>query len=178
MIRTIKDTIHPGFLLERTGRYWLLANDLRLRAPHRHTLAFSLDADGGRSPFPFFRSDPPTGIAKMCDALIAVAHKDKVFLLAIEQKTSHAEGYKEQLANGRHFCNWLFSLYEEHGYLDVEVVSVALLIWQPRQSPAKGTTTHDQQPPAQKSRHGFDWFVERRNCQEIHLQVLLDSCVE
>ena len=144
IIETIRQTIHQDCLLKRKDRDWQIGESplVNLRAPHRHSIGFSLD-NRAKEPFPFFSSQPPAGLVKMCDAIIALPYKETLYLFLVEQKTAHKDDYKKQLVNGALFCNWLFSLYKYHGYINVKPVLIGLLIRQPRQkAPRKGTTAH------------------------------------
>ena len=142
MINIIEKTIHPKYRLPRKKREWLLNNGVKFRAPNRHSFAFSLD-NQSETPFAFFNDSPPEHIAKMCDAIVAMNFKNELYLFIIEQKTKRSKHYEKQLANSRHFCNWLFSLYKEHKYRSLDPVYIGLLIWEPRsKSPRKGTTGH------------------------------------
>ena len=113
MIDIIEKTIALKYRLLRENRDWLLDNGVKLRAPNRHSFAFSLD-NQDEPPFVFFNASPPEHIAKMCDAIVAMNFKNELYLFVIEQKTQYPKDYKKQLTNGWHFCNWLFSLYKEH----------------------------------------------------------------
>ncbi len=171
MINTLEKTIHTDYHLKRDNLdYLLLDNEVKLRAPSDCSFAFSLDMRG-KPPFRFFRYKPPRPehIAKMCDAIVATNFKNELYLFVIEQKTRHPDDYKKQLANGRHFCNWLFSLYKEHEYYSREPVYIGLLIWEPRpKSPRKGTTAHHGKNQS-KSHPLFDLFLEKRNIKDISL---------
>ena len=139
-----EETINEKLQLDRQGRDWSLNEELpiTIKAPSRHSLGFSLDRDS--SPLSkLFEASPPLGIAKMCDAIIVLSHKNKDYIFLIEQKTRHKNDYKKQLDNGKYFCDWLLVLLKKHGHYDGEVVFISLLCWQPREkSPRKGTTHH------------------------------------
>ncbi len=171
IINTIKDTIDSAYHLNRDGRAWLLEDDVKLRAPHQHCLGFSLD-NHEKPPLAFFNTSPPEHIAKMCDAIVAIWHKQTLWLLIIEQKTAHKNGYKKQLTNGKLFCDWLVALYKEHGYWSSKPVFIGMLIWQPRESPRKGTTSHRDEAQFRKS-PPFDHFIELKNQTHIALDDLL-----
>ena len=119
IIEKIEKTIHTDYHLKRENlSYLLIEDEVKLRAPSHYSFAFSLDKrkKGKPTPFPFFGHKPhrPEHIAKMCDAIVAMNFKNELCLFIIEQKTQHSGEYKKQLSNGKHFCNWLFSLYKEH----------------------------------------------------------------
>lgn len=182
MIDIIEKTIHLYYHLKRKySGYFSLDNGVKLRASSHCSFAFSLDKrkKGKPTPFPFFGHKPhrPEHIAKMCDAIAAMNFKNELFLFVIEQKTQHPDDYKKQLANGRHFCNWLFSLYKEHKYYSRDPVYIGLLIWEPRpNSPRKGTTAH-QNKNQRKSHPSFDLFFEKRNIKDISLPDLAKSAL-
>lgn len=100
MIDIIEKTIAPKYRLSRKNRDWLLNNRVKLRAPNRHSFAFSLD-NQSEIPFAFFNDSPPEHIAKMCDAIVAMNFKNELYLFIIEQKTKRSKQYEKQLANGR-----------------------------------------------------------------------------
>ncbi len=182
MINTIKNTINSAYHLNRNGRGWLLDNDVTLCAPHRHCFGFSLDNHKKPPPPPppplaFFNAAPPEDIAKMCDAIVAIWHKQTLYLLIIEQKTAHKGYYRKQLANGKLFCDWLIALYKEHGHWSGKPVFIGMLIWQPRNSPRKGATSHrggQGKAPFTKS-PPFDYFIELENETCIALNALLEQ---
>ena len=87
----------------------------------------------------------------------------------IEQKTSSLGEYEKQLANGRCFCDRLFSLYKEHGYCPDDPIYIGLLIWQPRTLPSKGETSHKSEPTS-GTHHRFKYFFEEKNNRSINLQ--------
>ncbi len=144
MIEEIKNTIREKYHLKRDHRNWKLNENpvVTIRAPDRHSIGFSLD-NKKFPPFAFFSDAPPEHLAKMCDAIIALEYQKKLYLFVVEQKTAHKGDSQKQLANGKYFCDWLMSLYCEHGYLTTEPILIGLLIWQPREkSVSKGPSTH------------------------------------
>ena len=146
IINELKRTIDRKLYLRRDNRDWLIpANtDIRIRSPHRHSMGFSLDAPK-QKPLAFFSDQPPPHLAKICDALIAVVHQNRLYLFAIEAKSGNRDDYRKQLANGRHFWHWLIALCKEHEYLPLqsEPLYIAVLIWEPREKQVrKGTTAH------------------------------------
>lgn len=176
MINIIEKTIAPRYHLPRKERDWLLNNRVKLRAPNRHSFAFSLD-NQDEPPFAFFNASSPEHIAKMCGAIVAMNFKNELYLFVIEQKTKYTKQYEKQLANGRHFCNWLFSLYKEHKHCSNNPVYIGLLIWKPRlKSPRKGTTAH-QNKNQRKSHPLFDLFFEKRNIKDISFADLAQSAL-
>ena len=171
VIDTLKRVIDSQYHLPRQQRDWCLANNVRIRAPNRNAIGFSLDNESSR-PFGFLGNSPPEHIAKMCDAIIAVIHKKQAYLFVIEQKTSNKGDYKRQIANGKLFCDWLISLCRYHGYIPNESVKyIALLVWQPRTTPPKGMTTH-RQPKQAPSHPLFERVVDERNNPLVQLQRL------
>ncbi len=149
----LEETIDPRHHLSRQGRDWQLAKDIRVRAPHQRSFGFSLDRPGTR-PMAFLIGNPPADIAKMCDAIIALFHREVLYFFVIEQKTMNRDDYFKQLVNGKLFCDWLVSLYNYHGYLREHRVRtiefIALLVWEPRQSPRKGGTSPRSYQPEQR----------------------------
>ena len=133
VIDTIQQTINGQCRLRRQDRNWIIPAQppIAIRAPHRHSIAFSLD-DPQNKYLAFFDSKPPRHLAKMCDALAAVWHADQLYLFAIEVKTGNKDDANKQIANGQHFWAWLEALLKEHGYLHAEIRHIDLLIWKPR----------------------------------------------
>lgn len=174
-VATLEKTIHSRYRLTRKDRYWLLNEGVRLRAPNRHAFGFSLDRQDLK-PFAFFSDTPPEHVAKMCDAIIALSHEDNLYLFIIEQKTANPDAYKKQLTNGKLFCDWLCALFRKHGYLGAEPTFIGLLVWQPRPSPSKGTTTHDDDKVGELDM--TDLSVHRgfqaKNQQDIRLKTLIE----
>ena len=149
IIKILEQTIDDELKLKRDNRDWLIPDtntNIRARSPHRHSTGFFLDVpDSKQKPLAFFSNSPPQGLAKMCDALIAVVDQKKLYLFAIEIKSGNKDDYRKQLANGRHFWRWLIALCKEYGYLPLksEPLYVAILIWQPREKQVrKGATAH------------------------------------
>lgn len=149
IIAVLEETIDDELKLKRDDRDWLIPDtntNIRARSPHRHSMGFSLDVPGSKQkPLAFFSARPPEGLAKMCDALIAVAYRNKLYLFAIEAKSANKGDYCKQLANGRHFWCWLIALCKEHDYLppQLELLYMAVLIWKPREKHVrKGATAH------------------------------------
>ena len=169
ILKTIEKSIHKDFHLTRQGRDWLLDDDIKLRVPDRRSFGFSLD---NNLPFVFFSNSPPEHLTKICDAIVALSFKQRLYLFVIEQKSAYPEQYEKQLANGKYFCDWLFSLYREHEYCCSNPVSIGLLIWQPRQSPRKGTTSH-QPKKFTRSHRLFDAFFNEQNTKRVYLSDLI-----
>ena len=130
LIELFQRSIGNEFHLDREDRNWLLQDNnckISLRVSNRNSLGFSLDHKSQPSPFPFFSSKPPSGIAKMCDAIIALSYKDKAYIFVIEQKTNNQDSYKKQLANGKYFCDWLLMLLKEHKHYSDTPIFIGLL---------------------------------------------------
>lgn len=182
MIDTITSAISERYHLQRDGKDWLIEEShraIRLRSPSRASIGFSLDPNGSPA-LAFFSPDPPEGLAKVCDGMIAVLHRRKLYLFAIEVKSGHKGDAREQLANGRLFWRWLMDLCRQHGYLR-DLVShsyVSLLMWRPRErSPRKGATTHSGEDDLRKTTpDGFDVGFEVRNREDIALSDLIRKC--
>ena len=178
MVEIIKETIRGGYELDRPGgRDWILDNNVKIRAPHRHSFGFSLD-NPGKPPLAFFSGSPPKNIAKMCDAIVALSHREKLYLFLVEQKTANLDQCQKQLANGKFFCDWLFSLYKWHGYCTNDPVYIGLLIWQPRPLPQKEETAYRAVEVKRKAHNLFTCFFEIRNECDINLKKLVESSEE
>ena len=181
VISTLTKTINRKYLLDKDGRDWLYeekqnGQTVKLRSPSRLSLGFSLD-NRDKPPFAFLSGTPPEKIAKMCDAFIALCHQDRLYLFVIEVKNSPG-GHSKQLANGKHFCNWLFSLFKEHGYVRDDPVYIGLVIRPPRKVPDKGQTSH-RHPDLHRinvlahQRKHFEHFFIRGNNDHIFLQRII-----
>ena len=168
----LKETIAPRYHLPRENRDWLLDKGIRLRTPHRNAIGFSLD-NAEEPPLAFFSGSPPPDLAKMCDAILALDDKEVLYLFIVEQKTADAGDYAKQLANGRLFCEWLISLYRQHGYCSRQqrIEFIGLLVWEPRPTPRKGGTAH--QPYESARSPLFARFFNLRNESLIHLRDLI-----
>ena len=123
----------------------------------------------------FSRTRLPSTLPKCAMPFIALSHEENLYLFIIEQKTANPDAYKKQLTNGKLFCDWLCALFREHGYLDDDPTFIGLLVWQPRPSPSKGTTTHDDRVEeldmTDLSVHqGF----QAKNQQDIRLKTLIE----
>lgn len=169
LVELIKKTIHSNYRLNRENRNWLLDHNVKLRSPDRQSFGFSLDKPCD-PPFAFFSGDPPAHIAKMCDAIVAVSHDQKSYIFLIEQKTAHQDAYRQQLINGKLFCDWLGRLYRAHKYGVNDLVFVGILIWQPHRASHKDTT----RPRTKPEKHQlFDHFFNIKNQKDIYLLELI-----
>ena len=149
-VTLFRQCIDEKFYLQREGREWLLEDNwvLKLKTPRRDSLGFRLDEDP--SPFRFFRGSPPEGVAKMCDAIIALSYKGRLYIFLVEQKTKWEDDYEKQLKNGKYFCDWLLVLLREHGrYKDQDTVFIGLLCMR-RSSPGKELATHRKNEEIEK----------------------------
>ena len=113
----------------------------------------------------------------MCDAIIAQSYEERLYMFVIEQKTGDPDYFKKQVINGKLFCDWLCALYRSHGYMDDNPIFIALLIWEPRLSQNKGTTTHHSENGVEELdmsdlciRYGF----QVKNQRNISLEMLID----
>ena len=182
MIDTIEGAIDPLYHLDRDGKQWLVQQSpktVRLRSPNRRSFGFSLDND--RCPaLAFFSANPPEGLAKVCDGMIAVLYRQKLYLFAVEVKSGHKDDSDKQLVNGGLFWRWLIDLCKRHGYLDdsIGVCYISLLAWSPRdRAPRKGTTTHSGENAWRRSDiGGFDASFEAQNHEDIALIDLINKC--
>lgn len=168
----LKRTIAPRYYLPWDDRDWLLDKGIRLRSPHGNAIGFSLD-NAREPPLAFFSNSPPRDVAKMCDAILALDYREVLYLFIIEQKTANSGDYDKQLANGRLFCEWLISLYRQHGYCSKQqrIEFIGLLVWEPRLTPRKGGTSHQPYEPAK--RPGFPRFFNLPNESLIQLRDLI-----
>ena len=174
-VETVQNAIDVTYQLRRDKRIWLLDDapqrnqTIKFRAPDKYSMGFSLD-NASRPPLAFFSNRPPAHLAKMCDAIIAMAHKGKTYVIIIEAKTAHKDEYNKQLNNGRFFCCWLEFLCKEYGYLDSDLIYIGMLIWWPRKHAIpKGTTSHNGRLPRRIDAGEFDVCLEVRNQNHIAL---------
>lgn len=171
-LETLQKAIDEKYRLTRDGRDWKLADGVKLRVPNRHSLGFSLD-NRKNPPFAFFSGNPPTHVAKMCDAIVILPYQVNLYFFVVEQKTGNKDDYARQLANGKFFCEWLVALWCHHGYCDAASVRyVGMLVWQPRQSPRKGRTAHRKPKPGKSPL--FDLYFEEPNNPLIMLTSYLE----
>lgn len=136
-------SIDKKFHLKRQEKGWTIEGktNVQIRVPTNKSVGFCLEDRGGNNPFPFF-GNPPKHIAKMCDGIIALSHKDKDYIFVIELKSSHTDDYEKQLKNGQYFCEWLLTSLRAYGHYKEEVHFIGLLCHEPRKTPPKGTTSH------------------------------------
>ena len=182
IIKILEQTIDRKLKLKRDNRDWLIPDtNIQIRSPHRHSIGFFLDVpDSKQAPLAFFNSSPPQGLAKMCDALIAVVDQSKLYLFAIEIKSGYKVDYRKQLANGRHFWHWLMALCKEHGYLPLKPkpLYIAVLIWKPREKQVrKGTTTRNNSNSGVEigEQKGFNAQLKIQNHSQIYLYKLIEN---
>ncbi len=179
IIAVLTQAIDCQYRLKQQGRQWLIEDAVWARSPDRHSIGFSLDCDDSK-PLAFFSNRPPAHLAKMCDALIAVLYRQKLYLFAIEAKSGYKANSSKQLVNGRHFWRWLIALCREHGYLNTETKYIALLVWQPRKRQIdKGTTAHrDDLDIKVDPKTGFTARVEVKNRTSFSLADLIQQVME
>ena len=171
MISILTDSIDSCYHLRRESRDWLLVDNVKIRAKDRHSFGFSLDNSPNR-PLAFFSRNPTEHVAKMCDAIIAQMDDDILYLFVIEQKTGNRDDANKQLANGKFFCQWLISLYDYYGYWDARKVEyIGLLVWQPRRSENKGSTSHRAMQP--QTHPLFSRYYSIENRTEFSLRELI-----
>lgn len=176
IIDTITQAIDRKYHLRRQNEDWLIQGQttIQVRSPRCHSIGFSLDSPSPK-PLAFFSKSPPRHLAKMCDAMIAVLDKQKLYLFAIEVKTRNKNDSDKQLANGRHFWRWLMALCCQHGYLCTEPVYIAVLVWQPQKQVRKGATTHQGANGIYpSSQSGFDAAFEVTNQNLLRLRDLIE----
>ncbi len=185
VIDLLPRTIDPRYHLDREQRYWLVRGqqrNIRLLSPSRQSFGFSLDVpDPDNPPLAFFGGRPPKYIAKMCDCMAAVLHRDRLYLFSIEIKTADKGDANRQLANGRLFWRWLMDLYRRHGHLpgSVNVFHVGLLVWQPKQKVRqRGIVTLPKSGNLKKvpTSDGFDACFEAENLVDIPLAAPISQC--
>ncbi len=195
MINTIKESIAKYYHLERENKEWLVQGSegkIRLKVPnHRawgNSIGFSLDKDldtdlnaeiesKTRPPLAFFSGNPPENLAKMCDAMIAMTYQQKLYLLAIELKSGDTGDYKKQLANGKHFWQWLMALCKEHGYINSVPIYASVLIMEPRNTQSKGQATRQHNICIEENKVG-DWALTVKNQTTINIGDILEILAE
>ncbi len=172
VIDALKKAVDSQYHLPRVKRDWYLPNNVRIRAPNSTAIGFSLDNESN-PPFAFLGNNPPEHIAKMCDAMVAIIHKQKAYLFIIEQKTSTKGDYKKQIANGKMFCEWLIRLCHYHEIIPDDTINyIALLVWEPRPTPSKGLTSH-REPKQALSHPLFHRVIDKKNKKLVQLQSLV-----
>lgn len=147
MVELFATSITKKWHLRRNNERWQLEEnniEIEFKTPNCYSLGFSLDKP---NKFPFLNNKPPKNIAKMCDGIIAMSYKNKVYIFLIEQKTINEGQYKKQLVNGWHFCQWLLGLFKEHNYYDGKVCFIGLLYKKSKKSIHKQPTTHKKTNP-------------------------------
>lgn len=175
-IETIKNTIHQKYHLKRDHRHWVLNEQptVKLRVPNCHSIGFSLDNQN--HPLAFFSTEPPKHLRKTPDAILALKYQRKIYWFIVEQKTAHKCSYKDQLINGKYFCDWIIALCKQYGYLHSDSVCIGLLVWQPREKfVCKGTTSHHNNQPEAIQVDTFQHSFEVRDILDFSLNEVLQS---
>ena len=174
--KVLSETIHKKYHLRKKGGKLFLENNVRIQDLNKEVFGFYFDCSI-RTPFPFLNKTPPYNIAKMCDAVISLNLKEKIYIFIVAQKTKNIDEYQAKIVNGKLFCDWLFSLFREHGYLKCDPVYIGLLIREPRKQPRKGCTSqkferyaHEIPVPGIPFR-----VVEIKNNRLVHLQGILKT---
>ena len=120
----------------------------------------------------FLRVNPPSGIAKMCDAILVIEHKGKSFVIAVEMKTNNRSDYRKQIKNGWRLCQWLIELLKDHGHFKRNVKYVGILLWQPNPGQlTKGATVRKE--AIERSRHSPGIIYECKHTTEVWLHKFL-----
>ena len=129
-VALFRQCIHKDFRLKSEDGEWLLEDnwELKLRPPLGSSSELFHQLDKKKpSPFHFFSESPPKHVAKMCDAIIALSHQDRLYIFLVEQKKGKKGDYRKQLKNGKYFCDWLLVLLREYGhYKDPDPVFIGL----------------------------------------------------
>jgi len=189
LVKLMQQTINKRYSegrLKREGKSWILqeirqdtqevVREQEIRSPNRNSFAFSLDCPDPK-PLAFFSGSPPKGMARMCDAIMVCAYRQRCYLFLIELKTGDEGNYAKQLRNGKIFCDWLLRLYEEHGYHYTPPIFVGLLISFPRgSSKRKGRTAHDSTRNWKREKDVFDYRFDIENRASVPIVELCHLC--
>lgn len=149
-INALKSAIVGKYRLRPVKGGWRIKDQfttaVKLVASPENSFGFSLDKDDPKNrPFRFFTNSPPRGVARMCDAIVALHYGGKLYFFIIEQKTAHEGDFENQLANGKFFCEWLVNVLGHYDHCNPATVEyIGLLVWEPYPMPSKQTTS----PPA------------------------------
>jgi len=185
LVDLMQQTIDEKYVLDRENRNWLLqerlasSQKIKIRANNRHSFAFSLDDPMPQNrPLKFFSSQPPQGIARMCDVIMVCHYTQKCYLFLIEMKSKSKNNYRKQLNNGKLFCDWLLRLYKEHDHTHDSPVFVGLLIWFPRRQPPRKGTIHSAENSriCETSEGVFDRCFNVKNRDTIPIIELCQRC--
>jgi len=194
LVDLMRRTIDEEYVLKRQGKSWIFQEirqdtqevvyEQKIRSPDRNSFAFSLDCPDPK-PLAFFSSSPPLGVACMCDAIMVCSYKQRSYLFLIEVKTGNRGNYRDQLRNGRIFCDWLLRLYEEHDHPYVRPTFIALLIWSPREDvPERLSTVSNSEDDSgipgitrmEVEKRDFDYGFDIKNRASVPIVELCHLC--
>lgn len=168
LYQLFEKSIDRAHLLDRTNKIYKLDESnlpYQFRADTNKTFGFKIDN------VKIFSASPPKGIAKMCDVLFVVKHKENDFIIAVEIKTKHKGEYKQQIENGHAFCRWLIGLLKNHKYYTGKPRYLGLRVMQQNPSePSKNTTTPLGNKIKKMNHLGMYCYLG----QDISLRELLD----
>ncbi len=168
IVKLFAKTINKKWHLKRNNKEWQLSeNDItiKFKVSNSNSLGFSLDTKPVKNVFGFFSDNPPQGVAKMCDGIIALEYKKQTYVFLIEQKSKYTDGYRKQIINGWYFCQWLFGLLKEYDYYSSEVKYIGLLCCV-RSNTHKETSTHEE-PQLNTDKHDINF--SETNDKSIYL---------
>lgn len=172
MVSVFDKAIHNNYRLQPKKKRFIFERDVEVHPGGLETYGFKLDKQGDSRPFPFFKDSPPLHVAKMCDGIFVFADGPKLFCALIEQKGQDEKEFERQLANGKLFCQWLVSIFQQHKHIPPAAVTyVGVLVWEPTPFEQKDLTAYTK--PKALPHDLFHKFFKIENEKVLYLVDLI-----
>lgn len=171
IIDMLKETIDVQYHLQAGNGCWQMKDDVTLLTNGADSVGFSLDVNELQTdakPLAVFGANATKGLTRMCDAIVALMVWDRLFMVSIEKTGGSSSDFRQQLANGKMFLDWIIALSVYHDYHDGDNIEhIGLLVKGGRSRKRKGTTTHP--PPVLIKHDAFARCYDAKNARIIDL---------
>ena len=148
MISSYSSIINQNNVLEKNGSsFKITENNLNSRNKLLEVVAsngfgFTLDIPSVVN-WAFLKTDCPAGIKKVCDGIIVCTKGQETYFILIDLKSKKSKDANKQILSSRFLCEWLNNLINLHLNISDDINFIGLICLAGRNTPSKGTTTHD-----------------------------------
>ena len=108
--KVFSETIHKKYHLRKKGGKLFLEKNVRIQDLNKEVFGFYFDCSI-RTPFPFLNKTPPYNIAKMCDAVISLNLKEKIYIFIVAQKQKILMNIRRKLLMENYFAIGCFHFF-------------------------------------------------------------------
>lgn len=178
IVSAFQSLISPVWELDKNGSYYQVkefAKNTKNKAVSIGgctCFAYSLDVPG-ENPWPFFRSDPPRGVAGKVDCIIVAHYKGANYCFALDLKSTEVGSAYSQIYCTKLKIDWLVGLLKEFTEFSGEYKFLGIISYMPRKIPSKRTTRRNG-PKVERHGKGFD-YVKYANKDTINLVDIFQS---